>query len=41
MNYTTMMKVMILSQLYCKTWIAGVGAVVNNLVLVQFNDNTI
>ena len=38
MNYITMMKVMIQNRLYFKTWIVDVGLVVNNLVLVQFND---
>ena len=39
MNYITMMKVMIQNQLYFKIWIVDVGLVVNNLVLVQFNEN--
>ena len=38
MNYITMMKVTIPNLLYFKIWIVDVGLVVNNLVLVKFND---
>ena len=38
MNYIIMMKVMIQNRLYFKIWIVDVELVVNNLVLVQFND---